>query len=164
MLPTDLRGRAFLTSLLQREHIVTCPSHVEDELQSWTLAAGCWSPYAFCYFLQTEILSNLEKLHRSIWRLGEEPRTLCQLQWNPLKTLWFNIQGPEAAVVWKAVKWNIIRVSLDLVCETLWASLSSLLHSCPWSSERGCGPGWQRHLGAVTEVVLCTNPPTGEGD
>lgn len=69
----------------------------------------------------------LEKLHHSIWRLGEEPRTLFQLQWNPLKMLWFNIQGPEAAVAWKEVKWNIIRVSLDLVCETLRASLRSLL-------------------------------------
>lgn len=72
-----------------------------------------------------------EKLHCSIRRLGEEPRTLCQLQWNPLKTLRFNIQGPEAAVVWKAVKWDIIRVNVGLVCETLWASLSSFLHSCP---------------------------------
>ena len=56
-----------------------------------------------------------EKLHRSIRRLGEEPRTLCQLQWNPLKTLRFNIQGPEAAVVWKAVKWDNMVCSIILV-------------------------------------------------
>ena len=69
----------------------------------------------------------LEKLHCSIWRLGEEPRTLCQLQWNPLKTLWLNTQGPEAAVVRKAVKWSIFSVGLGLVCETPWASSSCLL-------------------------------------
>lgn len=96
---------------------------MNSRFEPWQQDAGAHMLSAILYRLKYCLI--LEKLHRSIWRLGEEPRTLFQLQWDPLKTLWLNIQGPEAAVAWK---WNIIRVSLDLVCETLRASLSSLLH------------------------------------
>lgn len=139
---------------------------MNSRFEPWQQDAGAHMLSAILYRLKYCLI--LEKLHCSIWRLGEGPRTLCQAAMEPLKDSqypgsWFNIRGPEAAVVWKAVKWSIISVGLDLVCETPWASLSCLLQWCPWSRERGCGPGWERHPGAVTGVVLCTSPPTGEG-
>ena len=75
---------------------------MNSRFEPWQQDAGAHMLSAILYRLKYCLI--LEKLYCSIWRLGEEPRTLCQLQWNPVKTLWLNTQGPEAAVVRKAVK------------------------------------------------------------